>query len=87
MRLAMYAGICDSMELVPLAELKFKLRQVRRYAAALPPMTEQEMMKQARALSFASLETLNGPDTVEGGYYKLLFLFLHLQLYLAFPHT
>ncbi len=58
-----------------------------RRGCTLPPITEQEMMMQAGALSFASLETLNGPDTVEGVYYKLLFLFLHLQLYLAFCHT
>ena len=44
-----------------------------RRGCTLPPMTEQEMMMQARALSLASLETVNGPDRVEGVYYKLLF--------------
>ncbi len=58
-----------------------------RRGCTLPPMTEQEMMMQARALSLASLETLNGPDTVEGVYYKSLFLFLHLQFSLPFCHT
>ena len=49
-RLAMYAGICDSMERVPLAELKLKLRQVRRYAAALPPGLRSACRRYPRAL-------------------------------------
>ena len=37
-----------------------------RPARTLPALTEQEIVMQALALSVASLETLNGPDRVEG---------------------
>ncbi len=37
-----------------------------RAARTLPALSEQEILKQALALSVASLETLNGPDHVEG---------------------
>ena len=52
-RLAMYAGICDSMELVPHDELKLRLRQVRRYAAELPAGVRCSCRRSPRALRTA----------------------------------
>ena len=40
-----------------------------RAARTLPALSEQMILMQARALSVASLETLDGPGRVEGVYF------------------